>query len=314
MCDMAHSYVWHGSFIWVAWLIHKYDMTHSYIWHCSSICPCAWYESFICVTWLIHMCDVIHVTHSLVRHDTFTTDRSWEPKAAAVDVPIHKPLTYQFIMTWPMCDTTQPYKSYDSSMSAEWLIRMHDMTHWCVRHDSLVCATWLIGVCDMTHWCVRHDSLVCATWLTYHRQELRAKSWSLWCTHAPALLQLIRILREAISHVRVNESCLTCEWVMVHVWMSRVTHMDASCHTHNEPCPTYEWVMSHIWMRHVTHIMSQILCMQSICVRCNDATVWMLPQHSCNDATVWMSRLISGVIKMQWMSRVVQMHWMSGVI
>ena len=41
-----------------------------------------------------------------------------------------------------------------------------------------------------------------------------------------------------------------CAWhthtsVMSHVWMSHVTHMNASCHT-------YDWVVSHIWMRHVT--------------------------------------------------------------
>ena len=48
LCDMAHSYVWHDSFICVTWLIHKCDMTHSYVWRVS----------FICVTWLIHMCDM----------------------------------------------------------------------------------------------------------------------------------------------------------------------------------------------------------------------------------------------------------------
>jgi len=32
-----------------------------------------------------------------------------------------------------------------------------------------------------------------------------------------------------------------------HIWMSRGTHMNESCHT-------YEWVMSHIWMSHVTHM------------------------------------------------------------
>jgi len=45
----------------------------------------------------------------------------------------------------------------------------------------------------------------------------------------------------------MNESCHTYEWVMPHIWMSHVTHINKSCHT-------YEWVMSHIWMSHVTHI------------------------------------------------------------
>jgi len=41
----------------------------------------------------------------------------------------------------------------------------------------------------------------------------------------------------------MKESCHTYEWVMSHIWMSHVTHMDESCHT-------YERVMSHIWIRH----------------------------------------------------------------
>jgi len=42
-------------------------------------------------------------------------------------------------------------------------------------------------------------------------------------------------------------------WVMSHTWMSHVTHINASCHTHNESCLTYEWVMSHTF-KHVTHM------------------------------------------------------------
>jgi len=45
----------------------------------------------------------------------------------------------------------------------------------------------------------------------------------------------------------MNGSWHTYEWIMSHIWMSHVTHM-------NESCRTYEWVMLHIWMRHVTHM------------------------------------------------------------
>jgi len=44
----------------------------------------------------------------------------------------------------------------------------------------------------------------------------------------------------------MNESCHTYEWVMSNIWISHVTHANASRHT----C---EWVMSHTWMSHVTH-------------------------------------------------------------
>jgi len=45
----------------------------------------------------------------------------------------------------------------------------------------------------------------------------------------------------------MNKSCHTYEWVVLHVWMSHVTHLNESCHT-------YEWVMLHVWMSHVTHM------------------------------------------------------------
>jgi len=41
----------------------------------------------------------------------------------------------------------------------------------------------------------------------------------------------------------------TCGWIMLHIWMSHVTHMDEACHT----C---EWVISHIWMSQL--VMSHI--------------------------------------------------------
>jgi len=42
-------------------------------------------------------------------------------------------------------------------------------------------------------------------------------------------------------------TCPTCEWVVVHIWMCHVTHMNAPRHT-------YECVTSYIWMRQVTHM------------------------------------------------------------
>jgi hypothetical protein len=59
----------------------------------------------------------------------------------------------------------------------------------------------------------------------------------------------------SMSHVtHMNGSCLTYEWVMSHIWTSHVSHMNASCHT-------YEWVMSHISMRHVSHMRMPYLYM-----------------------------------------------------
>jgi len=51
-----------------------------------------------------------------------------------------------------------------------------------------------------------------------------------------------------MSHVaHMNESCCTYEWVMMHTWMGHVAYMSESC------CMD-EYVMSHIWISHVTRI------------------------------------------------------------
>ena len=95
----------------------------------------------------------------------------------------------------------------------------HTSWVWVMAHI-LRCVPWLnmsclINMCDMTHSYVwrQHDSR-CVPWLNISCCIL-------------------------LSHV-------TRGWVMSHIWMSSVAHMNGSCHT-------YEWVMSHIWMSHVTH-------------------------------------------------------------
>ena len=53
------------------------------------------------------------------------------------------------------------------------------------------------------------------------------------------LICVVRLYdRSLIHHVSKH---LSESWVMSHIWMSHVSHM-------NESCLTYEWVMSHIWM------------------------------------------------------------------
>jgi len=105
MCDMTHSYVWHGSFmspsnlwrrvyafdylsIYVTWLIHLRDMTHSYVWD----------DSFSCVTWLIRMCDM---THSYVWHDSTVTEWDGERSrfSEATGIQLYS-CTYIYIYTY----------------------------------------------------------------------------------------------------------------------------------------------------------------------------------------------------------------------
>jgi len=77
---MTCSYVWHDSFIRVAWLIHTCDMPQLQHRrhrlrhrrrspHMCDVTPFnLWHDSFICVPWLISTCDM---THPYVWHDSF---------------------------------------------------------------------------------------------------------------------------------------------------------------------------------------------------------------------------------------------------
>jgi len=66
----------------------------------------------------------------------------------------------------------------------------------------------------------------------------------------------------------MNESCHTYEWVISHIWMGHVTHINDSSHTYEWVTfqlwirfsatllpPIHDrWVTLHIWMGHVTHM------------------------------------------------------------
>jgi len=113
MFDIAHSYVWHASFMCVTCLIH--DLSHS----CASRYPFI-YASFRWLIFLIHVCDM---THSYAWYDslhllcnmchvhtcdmTYTCDMTllqvWGDTAVCVTWRIHV-----MRVTWPMhmCDMT----------------------------------------------------------------------------------------------------------------------------------------------------------------------------------------------------------------
>jgi len=72
----------------------------------------------------------------------------------------------------------------------------------------------------------------------------------------------------------MNASCHMYEWVMSHIWMSHVTHLNESSHT-------YEWVMSHIWMSHVTHMNKSFTHMN----KSWHAHEWVMPHTWMSHAT-----------------------------
>ena len=138
-CDMAHSYVWHDSFICVTWLIHMCDMTHSYVRH----------DSFICVTWLIHMCDT---THSYGGYDAFI----------CAILLIIESRDYSCREYLRMVCRLPEYRFWCRILFAEILTPFNcDMIHSCLWHDSYVRVTLLIRMCGMTDSCACHDSFIC---------------------------------------------------------------------------------------------------------------------------------------------------------
>ena len=62
-------------------------------------------------------------------------------------------------------DLLSAYLWHDSFAFVTRLLRVYDMTFFCVRHYSFTFVTWLLRVCDMTFFYVRQDSFTYATWL-----------------------------------------------------------------------------------------------------------------------------------------------------
>jgi len=57
----------------------------------------------------------------------------------------------------------------------------------------------------------------------------------------------------------MNEACLTCEWVMSHVWMSHVTRTNESCHTYVFPPIQTSCHMGMRWLRLVQSLIVGLL-------------------------------------------------------
>jgi len=264
MCDMPHSYVWHGSFICVTCLIHTCDMAHSYVWH----------GSFICVTWLIHTCDVIqsyilillktgmlmcdmaHLYFSPIIFIYTVSSQRWHYGCAC------STLVYVFLM-WriDLCDrqdwvsrgrwvwlyrcTSCAYEWVTSHTYVSHVTHLHESRHtievvtshiW-MRHvpfmNVLALLTlWMYWVrstllCDVAHLFTWHDWFICVRWLRCHT-----------CT-GPAQRQYLCVWHGAF--VRAT-------WVVVHMCELSATLIRVPAPaiigilTCNTLCSWYPWV------------------------------------------------------------------------
>jgi hypothetical protein len=101
-----------------------------------------------------------------------------------------------------------------------------------------------------------------------------------------------------------NDSCVTPEWAVLHIWMRHVTLMNVTCDmphiwmrhgtivNMNDSCHAYEWVMTYIWMSHNTDM--------------NDSHVTRM-NESRHTYELVMSRIWMTVMPPMWMSHVMHM-------
>jgi len=83
--------------------------------------------------------------------------------------------------------------------------------------------------------------------------------WVEWATttrmhHAMQVIEHCHAHGWFMSRMWTNELFHTCEWAMVGLQMSHVTHVNESCHSRE--CHAYDPVKACIWMRQVTHMKS----------------------------------------------------------
>ena len=171
VCGMAHSCVWHDSFMCVAWLDYMCDMTLSCVTHW-----CVWHDWFICFTWLDHMRDT---PPSYVWHHSF------------------------ICMTRLMsgCDIPQPSMGHDSMQRTAVVWRIH------VWRDSSIAVTCLIHISDSftyltySQWRASFTYLSHSNiWLSDVRHVLH-----LWLSQKCSYLQYVVIY---ICHVPNSHICL----------------------------------------------------------------------------------------------------------
>jgi len=166
---------------------------------------------------------------------------------------------------------------------AQWVTRSWVMSHVWMGH-----VTPRNGSCHTLHYCY----IKC--W-AQRQTEVYARLASAF-VNDPFICHMGQSRRESMRDARPTlymklsaqvDTSLAQMRVLSHMWMSRVTHMDESCHSYgyvmshistslvthvNASCHTYEWVLSHTWMSHVTH-------MGPSCLTCGQIVSHMWMSH-----------------------------------
>jgi len=113
-------------------------------------------------------------------------------------------------------------------------------TQWCIMY-----VTWLNHTCDMTPLYIWHDLFM-----------------YVWLIHVclPHACMSASFMYVCLIHVCLPHSCMSASFVyvcLVHVYLSHSNQSHSSRlerMARNESCHTHEWVMSHMRMSPVTHV------------------------------------------------------------
>jgi len=279
-----------------------------YVWHDSSMCDMTHsnesHSMFMCVISFVYHCNALQrtATHCSTLHTaTNTCDMThrylWYGLCGVCEV------THWYVCSATHCNTLQhtahcnTYVWHDSSIRMIWLV-------WYVWHDSLIRVMLPIDMCYMIHdsyiriiwlvWCVWRDSLVCVI-LPIDMCYMTHDSYI-------CVPWLIRTCDTAQSHMctmnqwyvnLVKESCHTYGWVMSHIWMSHVTHMD-------ESQQTYESVTCATWLIQMCSMTCSYVYVTYSYVRHDSfvSTTWLIHMcdmtHSCvrHDSCICVTWLI----------------------
>ena len=256
----------HDSCICVPWLIHVYNITHSYVWH----------DSFMCTTWLIHTCVqhdsfiffIVHfpqksptISGSFVfflvwmYHVSLYVESGWwknlriflKQRRRRIGCLIfigHFPqqspvISGSFVFLWSEYVKSLYMSSRDGAKTCGFFFKKRRRRIGCLifighfpQQSPVLSASFVVFFASLNILFVCYKCIMSHRWMSHGF----FRCLSQWGKGWPYGWVVSHIRMSHVTHI--NESCCTHEWVTSHIWMSHVTHIDESRHT-------YEWLMSH---------------------------------------------------------------------
>jgi len=245
---MNHDCMRHVShpYISTTWVTYEFNMTVCVMFHLYDSLTCDTTHFVLSTTPLkIHRWEM---THRVVTFTTHSEIHRWDMTHKVMAFMTHSNVTQDSFI----CDT--------GLVKSCFLLPNLKFTH----------ETWLIQSCLPLPWKFKDETRLIQSWPSRLIPKFTDETWLIkvmtfkdsfknsarhhslrhdFMSHVSCVNSKLGSRKHAFtSHVsHMNESCVTYERNMCHIWITHVSHMD-------ESCVTYGWVMCHIWMSHVSHM------------------------------------------------------------